>query len=135
MSQGDFQKDKKEFVEEVLEKWFPSKSFAEETKREFKKETVEKREISSREKEEFERLLKDIESVAPSPQEKIEVLKEAEIVKRKKVEGQIRHLLILAQTKGVSFAIRTALKTNDPYLIDVFHDILASEGLFRKFPK
>ncbi len=48
---------------------------------------------------------------------------------------KIDHLLKIAREKGVVFAIKTAKETNDSYLLDLFHDILAKEGYYQKFVK
>jgi hypothetical protein len=50
-------------------------------------------------------------------------------------KDKIDHLLKIAKEKGVIFAIKTAKETNDPYLLDLFHDILAKEGYYQKFIK
>lgn len=48
-------------------------------------------------------------------------------------EGQIKLLLETAKKKGVVEAVAAAKKINDPYLLDIFHDVLAKEGLYKKF--
>ena len=50
-------------------------------------------------------------------------------------EGKIRRLLDLASEKGLFFAIDVAKKMNDHYTLDVLHDILIKEGLYKKFRK
>ncbi len=51
-------------------------------------------------------------------------------------KDEIRKLTILfnlAEEKGLGFALRVARKTKDPWLVDVFHDLLAKEGNYKKF--
>jgi len=71
---------------------------------------------------------------APAPpakdDEKVNVLKEAEKLRDIKFEGRkIEHLVNLAQTKGVDFAIAVAKKTDDACLLDLFHDELVKRKL------
>jgi len=71
---------------------------------------------------------------APAPpvknEEKINVLKEAEKLRDIKFEGRkIEHLLNLAQTKSVNFAIEVAKKTDDACLLDLFHDKLVEQKM------
>ena len=48
---------------------------------------------------------------------------------------KIEHLLDLAREKGVVYAIQVAKKMNEPYLLDILHDTLAQEGLYKKMGK
>jgi len=71
---------------------------------------------------------------APTPpakaDDKINVLKEAEKLRDIKFEGRkIEHLLNLARTKSIDFAIEVAKKTDDACLLDLFHDKLVEEKL------
>ena len=52
-----------------------------------------------------------------------------------KDEEKIKSLLDIAQEKGLSFAISTAKKINDPYILDTFHDILIKDNIYKKFSK
>lgn len=110
--------------EEVVKEWFPEE-----------KEVLERKELTSEEKEEREKLKEEIEKTKLPPEKEVLVIKEAERVKRESVQGKIKHLVDLAQSKGLSFAVKVAKETKDPYLIDLFHDILVKEGLFEKFPE
>jgi len=58
--------------------------------------------------------------------EKIEYLGEKE---------KIEHLLRMAREKGLVFAVQTAKKMNEPYLLDILHDTLAKEGFYNNFKK
>jgi hypothetical protein len=60
--------------------------------------------------------------------------------KAKKIEflgekEKLEHLLQIAREKGVVFAIQVARKMNEPYLLDILHDILAKEGYYKDFTK
>lgn len=48
-------------------------------------------------------------------------------------EEKIKKLLLLAQEKGVIYAVNVAKKMDDAYILDMFHDALAKEGLYAKF--
>ncbi len=48
---------------------------------------------------------------------------------------KIAHLLEIAKSKGVIFAVAVAKKMNDPYILDSFHDLLAKEGYYKEFLK
>ncbi|MDD5750760.1 MAG: hypothetical protein PHU56_03940 [Candidatus Pacebacteria bacterium] len=62
--------------------------------------------------------------------DKVKVLKEAEKLRDVKFEGRkIEHLLNLAQTKGVDFAIEVAKKTDDACLLDLLHDKLVEQKM------
>ncbi len=48
---------------------------------------------------------------------------------------KLAQLLKLAKEKGVIFAVKTAQKLNDPYLLDMLHDKLAESGHYKEFLK
>ncbi|KKP33218.1 MAG: hypothetical protein A2312_00795 [Candidatus Staskawiczbacteria bacterium RIFOXYB2_FULL_32_9] len=50
-------------------------------------------------------------------------------------EEKIKHLLDIAKQKGVVFALKVANNMNDPYVLDIFHDVLVREGLWKRFEK
>lgn len=50
-------------------------------------------------------------------------------------ERKLKHLLEIAKAKGIIFAIKVAKDMKDPYILDVFHDLLIKEGLYKKFTK
>lgn len=96
---------------------------------------AEKREVSPDEKIVADQLRKEIELM-----ETDETLKKEAETKAQKIEflGQkekIKHLLQIAREKGVVFAIQVAKRTNDPYLLDILHDILAKEGFYKDLTK
>jgi hypothetical protein len=63
------------------------------------------------------------------------LVKEAE-KKEKKIEflgqkGKLEQLMRLANEKGVEFAVKVAKNMGDPYILDLFHDLLIKEGFYR----
>lgn len=50
-------------------------------------------------------------------------------------EEKITRLFELARKKGVIFAVHTAKKMNNPYVLDMLHDRLAKEGHYKEFLK
>jgi len=47
--------------------------------------------------------------------------------------GKLKYLMDLASEKGVFYAVEIAKKLNDPYVLDVFHDNLASNEQYKNF--
>jgi len=85
----------------------------------------------------------DEKDIADSIRREIEIMEADENLKeeaRKKTlkieflgeKEKIEHLLKIAEEKGVVLAVKTAKETNDPYLLDTLHDILAKEGFYKK---
>ncbi len=52
-----------------------------------------------------------------------------------KEQEKINQLLELAKKRGVIFAVKTAQKMNDPYVLDSLHDLLAKQGYYKEFLK
>lgn len=48
---------------------------------------------------------------------------------------KIKKLLLIAEEKGVIYAVNMAKKMDDPYILDLFHDALAEQGFYKKFKK
>ena len=99
------------------------------------KKAEEKEVLREEEKIIREKLEREIKLMKFSPQLQDEATKKAQKIKFLNVQGKIKNLLVLAREQGVSFAVKVAEGLNDPYTLDVFHDILAREGLFKKFKK
>lgn len=113
-------------VEKVIQEWFERGELKEE-KREREAEKL---------KEEKERMIKEIEpeiTKVKLPERK--KIQEAQKIKSLPLQDKIEKLLILAQSEGLVFALEIAEKIGDPYLSDLFHDILAKNQLFRNFLK
>lgn len=113
-------------------------NLSQEQKIEFKKEGIEAQEKKETLPEETivrEQLRREIDMM-----ELDEGLKDESAQKAKKIqvlgeEEKIKHLLALAKSQGVIFAINTAKQMNDPYILDIFHDILVREGYYKQFLK
>jgi len=112
-------------TERIIREWFPKKLEG--------KEVLERKKLTKKEEEKREEFKKEIEKIELPPIKKGETLREAEKIKGQTSQRQISQLLYLAQSKGLAFAIKIAKETKDPYLIDLFHDILAKEGMFKKY--
>ncbi len=67
-----------------------------------------------------------LEGDAKKKASKIEFLGEQE---------KIEHLLAMAREQGLAFAIKVAKEMHDPYILDVFHDILGKESFYKRFLK
>lgn len=104
----------------------------------FDKETEpvpEKKEISKQEKIISDELKREIELMATDEGLKVEAVKKAKTISALDEEKKLKHLLEIAQKKGVVFAVQVAKKMNDAYILDLLHDILAKEGYYKKFMK
>ena len=60
---------------------------------------------------------------------------QAQDIQPLKQKAQLEKLLSIARTKGVIEAIHTAKKMDDPYTLDILHDKLVQEGLYKEFMK
>lgn len=93
-----------------------------------------------REHSEYDRIVTDeirqeIEKMELDDKSKDEAKKKAEKIEFLGEKEKIEHLLDIAKHKGVVFAIQVAKKTNDPYILDILHDILSREGFYKGFSK
>jgi hypothetical protein len=111
---------------------------ADEQKIHFQRESAplpENKEASQQEKLVSSELMREIELMEADENAKGQAKKKAEKIQFLGEEEKIEHLLQIAKEKGVAFAIQVARKMNDPYLLDVFHDVLAKEGYYKNFTK
>ena len=97
-----------------------------------KEKKIEKREISADDKIVSAELRREIEMMEVDDKTKDEAEKKAEKIEFLGEKEKIEHLLEIAREKGLVFAIQVAKKMNEPYLLDIFHDILAQEGFYKK---
>lgn len=109
--------------QEELEK----KSSAEEER------NVEQEDRLLRETTAKEKLQKEIAKMRPYSGSEDEAEEEAERMKLLDTEGKIRNLINIAGEKGLVFAVNVAKKMDDPHSLDVFHDLLAKDGFYKKF--
>jgi len=82
-----------------------------------------------------EKLKEEIEEMIVSPELTVEAGKKAKKIKDLDQKGKLKRLLELAEEGGINFAVEVCKGMKDPFLLDVFHDILAKEGLYKKFKK
>lgn len=98
---------------------------------------LEQREIKEKDKEEFSKRRKELEEelkkLEITYQEKIEAQREAERLRKEEAKKQIERLFSIAQEKGLSYAIEVAKSMKDPFILDLFHDLLAQNQTFRRF--
>lgn len=100
------------------------------------KEGLEKKELLiKKEKAIKEKLEEEITKMRLSPQLANDAKKKAVQIKSLDKRGKLEHLLGIAEENGIAFAVTVAKKIQDPYILDAFHDILAKEGLYKKFKK
>jgi len=110
--------------------------FGQETHFDWSKEKkVEKKEMSADEKIISEELKREIELMQVDDNLKKEAEQKANKIQFLADDEKLKKLLDVAKNKGVIFAIQTAKKMNDPFLLDALHDILAKEGYYQKFIK
>ena len=67
---------------------------------------------------------------------KAEAAEKAKKIQSLGEEEKIEYLLEVTKDKGIAFAIKVAKQMNDPYALDVFHDILVKEWFtYKQFLK
>lgn len=110
-------------VENAVEKWFS------------KEGTVEKHELNEREQESKKKLEQDLEQWRQqyNAQADDDADDEYDQEQEENTQAKIKKFLIIAETKGLMKSINIVKKTNDPYLIDLYHDILCKDDLYLKF--
>jgi len=118
--------EKEKISEKVVEKLYAEK-----------KEQLEKGEplLSEREKIIREKLEMEIAKMRSNPQLQDDAQRQAQQIRDLDEKGRLERLLDIAEERGVAFAVGVAQDMKDPYLLDIFHDILARGGLYKKFRK
>ncbi len=107
--------EKQEVAQEVMSEWYAEKGIEEEGQKKEEKETPPSPEF------------------VPSATYKKEEIKEEEGCKKEIVKKQVRDLLAIAEAKGLEKSISEARKMNDPFLLDVYHDVVAQDQAYKKF--
>ena len=107
--------EKQELSQEIVEEWYGEKGLSFE-----KIEKAEKRE---------EKILPPSFSFSDDKKEK----KEKEEEKKLLVKSDIKKLLAIAEEKGLEHSIKEAQKRNDPFLLDIYHDVLAKDAAYKRF--
>ncbi len=105
--------EQKEIGSEILKEWYQEKGIFEESFQE--KESVKTPNVFI-----------SLKSKKPS-EDKIQ-----EESKKKIVKDQIKVLLGIAEKKGLEESIKQAKKKNDPFLLDIYHDVLAKDGYYKR---
>ena len=103
--------------------------------KEINKLSPAEKEISVGEKNIADELRREIEIMEVDDNLKEEAKKKALKIEFLGEQEKIEHLVKIAREKGVVFAVKTAKETNDPYLLDILHDILAREGFYKNMTK
>ncbi|MEK7664265.1 MAG: hypothetical protein AAB340_02400 [Patescibacteria group bacterium] len=85
--------------------------------------------------EEIQQLKERVEKTELDDSLKIGAAAEAQSIKALDEEKKIKKLLELTKSKGVIYAVNVAKKMDDPYVLDLLHDILAKEGYYKSFMK
>ncbi len=114
--------EKQEISKEILSEWYQEKGiFLEEEEREKLKSKEEK-------------------SVPPPPSLQKSVKTDDEIKKEEEekklvVKNKVKYLLRLGEERGLQYSVREAEKENNPFLLDIYHDVLDKDGAYKKFLK
>ena len=82
-----------------------------------------------------EQLRKEIEMMELSPELQDEAQRKAKKIEFLGEKEKLEHLMVLAKERGLEFAVNVAKNMNDPYVLDIFHDLLIEKGLYKKFLK
>ncbi len=125
MEEGPKNIEKQGISKEILSEWYKEKGIS--------PEEVEKKEVESSEGQEKEPVFS-----APSShmdEEEEEEIKKREEEKKLLVKKKIHYLIKLGEEKGLEYSIKEARKENDPFLLDVYHDVLAKDGAYKKLLK
>lgn len=110
-------------VERVIEQWFSPEGI------------LEKHELTLREQEARRKLEQDVLKYSQPTQNQGVQNDDVIALQKEEAVGKIKKLLTVASTKDLYAAVELAKQTKDPYLIDLFHDILAKDQLYLKFKK
>lgn len=82
-----------------------------------------------------QQIRREIEMMELTPELQDEAVKKAKKIEFLGEKEKLEHLMAIAKERGVEFAIKVAENMNDPYVLDIFHDILVKEGFYKKFLK
>jgi len=96
---------------------------------------VEKRELQAGEINAQKELREKIEAIDLQAVQKTQASASGNDLSSLGQEEKIKKLLQLAKQKGVIYAVQVAKKMNDAYTLDMLHDLLAKEGLYKNFLK
>ncbi len=125
----------------ILKEKFLEQEVIEHINRVFNEVKESKAELDNSLKEEKKRLKEELLNVinfeAISANEAVEKVREEEL--NKILVGdeivKIKQLFEVARDKGLYYATELCKKAKDPFLLDLFHDILAKDGFYKRFLK
>ncbi len=109
--------EKKEISQEIISEWYAEKGIEKEPVKESKEKEISKAD----------------QGFVLSAKKRDDEKREEENCKKLLVKKEIKNLIAIAEEGGLTKAIKEARKKNDPFLLDVFHDVIARDGAFRKF--
>lgn len=118
---------KKEF-EKINPQKVPLESLDDQKESQEKKETLLIHEAG-----EENSLRQKIDAIDVDDSVKPQVSQTAQSIQGVASDEKIKKLLLVAEQKGVIYAVNVAKKMDDPYLLDMFHDALAAQGFYKKF--
>jgi len=109
-------------VEKVMDQWFSKEGI------------LEKHVLTLKEQESRKRLEEDVLKWKQNiPNASDDQDGEEENLAETQLQEKVKKLLLVAQKRGLMKSIDLAKKSNDPYLIDLYHDILCKDDLYLKF--
>ncbi|OGZ71997.1 MAG: hypothetical protein A2908_00960 [Candidatus Staskawiczbacteria bacterium RIFCSPLOWO2_01_FULL_38_12b] len=82
-----------------------------------------------------EAIRKEIENADLDDSIKMQAQSAANDAKLLDEQEKLKTLLQTAQQKGVMFALQVAKNMDDPYILDLLHDMLVKGGYYKKFKK
>lgn len=116
------ERTEEELAEQVIGEWYEGKK----EKEEF---------LTEREKIIKEKLREELAKMELSPELEEEVQEKAKQIEKFDEKGKVNRLLSLAEEKGLGFAVGVAKGMDDPYTLDILHDILARDELYKRYSK
>ncbi len=123
---------KQEISGEIIEEWYKEKGFSVE-----EKESIERQEKKEgKEVQEKKEAIQEKTEESPSQASYgvyYDDKKKMEEEKKLSVKKEVKHLIAIAEEKGLEYSIREAQKKNDPFLLDIYHDVLAKDASYRRF--
>jgi len=99
-----------------------------------KRELIKSREILTEEEKIIRKKLEqEVEKMELSPKLEQQAKVETRRIEELDEKGKLKKLLDIAEVKGLFFSINVAKNMEDPYVLDVFHDVLIKSELYKKF--
>lgn len=97
---------------------------------------LEKTKPPAEEEEAIQRQIRrEIEMMELTPELRKEAAEKAKKIEFLGEKEKLERLMVIAKERGVEFVVKVAKDMNDPYVLDIFHDILIKEGFYKKFLK